>query len=316
MPRIGSGNGSSSPMLQRAGLGGAFARFYQRTYAGDYIALGFLVTIWILIQLFVTPFHRMFSLDNKSIQYPMAAHERVPLIFSVIYSGLIPFGIILAWSAITRPGVQQTQATVLGLLVSLILTSVVTDIIKNAVGRPRPDLLARCKPGRGTPDNVLLLWTICKQTNLALLHEGWRSFPSGHSSFSFAGMGYFTLFLSGQMHVFRPRTDLGRCLIAFFPLLCALLVALSRLADYRHDVYDVTCGGLLGMLVAWFSYRRYYPALRSIHCDVPYDKTDLITREGFGRLGDEEQGVSQPFIPRDEQVSEEVFQLEETDPSR
>jgi diacylglycerol diphosphate phosphatase/phosphatidate phosphatase len=27
----------------------------------------------------VNPFHRMFSLDNKAIQYPMAAHERVPV---------------------------------------------------------------------------------------------------------------------------------------------------------------------------------------------------------------------------------------------
>lgn len=112
---------------------------------------------------------------------------------SVIYSGVIPFGIILTWSAISRPGVQQTQATILGLLISLILATVLTDIIKNAVGRPRPDLLARCKPARGTPDNVLLAWTVCTQSSQGLLHEGWRSFPSGHSSFSFSGMGYFTL---------------------------------------------------------------------------------------------------------------------------
>ena len=31
------------------------------------------------IPLFVTPFHRMFSLDNKAIQYPYAQHERVPV---------------------------------------------------------------------------------------------------------------------------------------------------------------------------------------------------------------------------------------------
>lgn len=118
------------------------------------------------------------------------------------------------------------------------------------------------------------------------------------------------------MRVFRPRTDLGRCLIAFLPLLCALLVALSRLADYRHDVYDVTSGGLLGMLVAWFSYRRYYPSLRSVNCDTPYDKTDVVNRDGFGRLDDEEQGLSRPFISRDEHGSEENFQMEETDAPR
>lgn len=117
------------------------------------------------------------------------------------------------------------------------------------------------------------------------------------------------------MHVFRPRTDLGRCLLAFFPLLCALLVAISRLDDYRHDVYDVTCGGLLGMLIAWFSYRRYYPPLRSVLCDIPYDKSDLAGPDGFTRLDDEEQALSLPINPRSG-PSQESYQLEETEPSR
>ncbi|KAJ5651442.1 uncharacterized protein N7484_005165 [Penicillium longicatenatum] len=315
MSRSGPGTRDSPSILHQAGLGGAVARFYQRTYAGDYIALGCLVAGWFMIPIFVNPFHRMFSLDNKAIQYPMTAHERVPLIWSIIFAGMIPLGIILAWSALSRPGVQQTQATVLGFLVSLVLGTFLTDIIKNVVGRPRPDLLARCKPARGTADNVLLTWTVCTEPNQALLFEGWRSFPSGHSSFSFSGLGYLTLFFCGQMRVFRPRSDLGRCLVAFTPLFCALLVALSRLADYRHDVWDVTCGGLLGMGVAWFSYRRYYPSLWSIHCDVTYDKADFKTQESFGRPNDEEQGLSRPFISRNQYGSEE-YPLEDLESTR
>ncbi|KAJ5758506.1 hypothetical protein N7520_005662 [Penicillium odoratum] len=311
MPR---GPGRDSPSNNRSGFGGAVARFYQRTYAGDYVALGCLMAGWLMIPILVNPFHRMFSLDNKSIQYPMAAHERVPIIWAIILAGVIPLGIILTWSAVSRPGVQQTQATVLGLLVSLILGTFLTDIIKNVVGRPRPDLLARCKPARGTADNVLLTWTVCTEPNQALLFEGWRSFPSGHSSFSFSGLGYLTLFFCGQMRVFRPRSDLGRCLISFTPLFCALLVALSRLADYRHDVWDVTCGGLLGMAVAWFSYRRYYPSLWSVRCDVPYDKADYISQENFGR-SDEEQGLARPFISHDEH-SPEGYPLEDLESIR
>ncbi|KAJ6100273.1 hypothetical protein N7467_001808 [Penicillium canescens] len=313
MPHNGLGNGST-PILQRVGLAGAAARFAQRSYAADYIALGFLVAGWVLVQL-VEPFHRMFSLDNRAIQYPFAVHERVPVLWSVIFAGVIPFLIILTWSAMCRPGVQKTQVTVLGLLVALMLTSLLTDIIKNAVGRPRPDLLSRCKPSRGTSNNALVAWTVCTEPNQHILQEGWRSFPSGHSSFSFGGLGYLSLFLCGQMHVFRPRTDLGRCLLAFFPLLCALLVAISRLDDYRHDVYDVTCGGLLGMLIAWFSYRRYYPPLRSVLCDIPYDKSDLAGPDGFTKLDDEEQALSRPFNPRSG-PSQESYQLEETEPSR
>lgn len=115
------------------------------------------------------------------------------LVWSVILAGVIPFSIILAWSAMLRPGVQKTQVTVLGLLVALMLTSFLTDLVKNAVGRPRPDLLSRCKPARGTSANVLVSWTVCTESNQLILQEGWRSFPSGHSSFSFAGLGYFSL---------------------------------------------------------------------------------------------------------------------------
>ncbi|KAJ5112754.1 hypothetical protein N7532_000799 [Penicillium argentinense] len=311
MPRSRSGTGSA-PLLNRVGLAGAAARFSQRSYAADYMALGFLAMCWLLIQLFVSPFHRMFSLDNKSIQYPFAVHERVPVVWSVFYAGVVPFFIIMAWSAMLHPGAQKTQVTMLGLLVALMLTSFITDIVKNAVGRPRPDLISRCKPTRGTADNVLVAWTVCTETNQHILQEGWRSFPSGHSSFSFGGLGYLSLFFCGQMHVFRPRTDLGRCLLAFFPLLCALLIAISRLDDYRHDVWDVTIGSLLGMLVAWFSYRRYYPSMGSARCDVPYDKTDPSVLEGFGKLNDEEQGRPRSFIQGDGPVHEENYPMEES----
>ncbi|KAJ5666634.1 Phosphatidic acid phosphatase type 2/haloperoxidase [Penicillium macrosclerotiorum] len=311
MPLSSSGAGST-PILHRVGLAGAAARFYHRSYAADYLALGFLAMGWLLIQIFVNPFHRMFSLDNKAIQYPFAVHERVPVVMSVIYAGVIPFLIILAWSAKFHPGVQKTQVTVLGLLVALMMTSFLTDLIKNAVGRPRPDLLSRCKPSRGTADNMLVAWTVCTETNQHILQEGWRSFPSGHSSFSFSGLGYLSLFSCGQMHIFRPRADLGRCLLAFFPLLCAALIAISRLDDYRHDVWDVTCGGFLGMLVGWFSYRRYYPSLRSVNCDTPYDKVELSGVDGFSRLEDEEQAISSPFIQREGTGSDENYQLEET----
>lgn len=66
------------------------------------------------------------------------------------------------------------------------------------------------------------------------------------------------------------------------------MIAISRLDDYRHDVYDVTCGSILGLIVAYFSYRRYYPPLRSPTCDIPYDKSDK-TPEGFAKLPDDEE---------------------------
>ena len=96
-------------------------------------------------------------------------------------------------------------------------------------------------------------------------------------------------FLAGQMHIFRPRTDLARVLLALAPLIGAALIAISRIEDYRHDVYDVCAGSLLGILVANFSYRRYFPSLKASRCDEPYpSRSDAAMRNGAGRLKDEE----------------------------
>jgi diacylglycerol diphosphate phosphatase/phosphatidate phosphatase len=114
------------------------------------------------------------------------------------------------------------------------LTSFVTDVIKNAVGRPRPDLIARCKPRAETLRDVLVDIGVCTESDHHTLHDGWRSFPSGHSSFAFSGLGYLSLFFSGQLHVFRPRTDLGKALFALAPILGAAMIAISRCEDYRY----------------------------------------------------------------------------------
>ena len=118
-------------------------------------------------------------------------------------------------------------------LASIFLTTFITDVVKNAVGRPRPDLISRCKPTPTTPQNVLVDISVCTETDPHTLQDGWRSFPSGHSSFAFSGLGFLALFFAGQMHVFRPRTDLIKSLLAVSPLLGAAMIAISRCEDYR-----------------------------------------------------------------------------------
>ena len=100
------------------------------------------------------------------------------------------------------------------------------------------------------------------------------------------------------MHVFRPRTDLPRVLLALAPLIGAALIAISRCEDYRHDVYDVTVGSTLGMLIAYFSYKRYYPGLKSTYCDVPYPNwADTATINGYGKIRDAEERIASVRVP-------------------
>ncbi|KAJ9610281.1 Altered inheritance of mitochondria protein 6 [Cladophialophora chaetospira] len=214
----------------------------------------------------------MFRLDDRTIQYPYAPVPRITSKENNVVAGGGPLVVLIIWAIATRPGVHKTHVAIVGLLFSIYLTTLITDILKKSIGRPRPDLIARCQPEPGTPEHALVSSAVCTQPNLRTLLDGFESFPSGHSSWAFSGLGYLSMFMAGQMHVFRPHTDLASILIFLAPLLGAALVAMSRLADYRHDIYDVSSGSLLGLIVAYITYRRDYRPLTHPECDTPYTR--------------------------------------------
>lgn len=297
-----------APSRASSGFLASASRFWHRSYAADYIGFAVLVNCYILILLFVEPFHRMFSLNDLRISFPHAEIERVPITLDIVYAVLLPLVLLLAYNTAISASQHKHHVTILGLAISMALTVCLTDIIKNTVGRPRPDLISRCIPKPNTPHDILVTIDICTQTNHHVLHDGWRSFPSGHSSFSFAGLGYLSLFLAGQMRIFAHgagvntvgehteklvRGDLVRSLVCLAPMLGALMIAISRCQDYRHDVYDVCVGALLGWVVTYWSYRRYWPRLSSSRCNEPYAGPPGADEElaRYGRVRDEEEAA-------------------------
>ncbi|OBT55536.1 hypothetical protein VE04_04272 [Pseudogymnoascus sp. 24MN13] len=283
---------ATNGLTSKPGVIGAVARFWQKTYAPDYVGLAVLIAAYIVLEFNTTPFHRLFELGNIDLAYPHAEHERVPVSMMFLYGGGVPLIVMALWLAISRAGFHKSHVTILSFFIGMLLTAVITDLIKNAAGRPPPDLISRCKAKAGTPLQTLVSWEVCTETDHHRLHDGWRSFPSGHSSFSFSGLGFLALFLSGQMHVFRREGDLARGLLALAPLVLAGWVAISRCEDYRHDVYDVTIGSALGMIVAHWSYRRFYPRLRNVNCDAPYaSRTLAASGGGFAKVGTDEEAA-------------------------
>lgn len=223
-----------------------------------------------------------------------------PTALNFLYALFIPLGVLIAYNTITRASTHKHEATYLSLAISIVLSSLITDIVKNAVGRPRPDLLARCQPSADTKPNVLVTIAVCTAPDGHTLQDGWRSFPSGHSSFSFAGLGFLSLFLAGQLHVFNYYSggrDLSRALVCLSPLIGAALIAISRCEDYRHDVYDVCVGSALGMTVAYWSYRRHFPQLASPTCDEPHPHPATEAQPGWQRVRDEEEQGSDSAFP-------------------
>ncbi|KAF4595716.1 putative DPP1-diacylglycerol pyrophosphate phosphatase [Ophiocordyceps camponoti-floridani] len=263
------------------------ARVWKTTYMSDYAGLALLGIGLGLLATFVTPFHRMFSVNDLAISFPHAEHERVPTSWAIIAALIFPLLVFVCHGC--RFG--HSQALYLSFTVAIMLTGFLTEVVKDAVGRPRPDLLARCRLKKDAKLDGLVTIEVCDLPHDRKLHEGWRSFPSGHSSFSFAGLGFLSLFFAGQLHLFSQagNRDLCRTLLCLSPLIGAMLIAISRCEDYRHDVYDVCCGSALGMFIAYWSYRRHWPKLSSPKCDVPLPPPGSDTRE-WQRIGDEEMG--------------------------
>ncbi len=56
-------------------------------------------------------------------------------------------------------------------------------------------------------------------------------------------------------------------------------------------MWDVCAGGALGFLVALFTYRRYYPSLRSRGCDEPFPSRADVAGMGKVKDSDEETRV-------------------------
>ncbi|KAM3540790.1 hypothetical protein ARSEF1564_006302 [Beauveria bassiana] len=269
-----------------------FARLWMTSHAPEYVGFFLLLIGWICLVLFVTPFHRMFSIDDLQISFPHAEHERVPVVMNFVYAFFIPLGVLISYNLIMRSPATKHEVTYLSFLISVALTLLLTDVIKNAVGRPRPDLLDRCQPRAGTKPHTLVSIDVCTTGDGHKLQDGWRSFPSGHSSFSFAGLGFVSLYFAGQFQIFRTATggrDLSRALFCLAPLIGAALIAISRCEDYRHDVYDVCVGSILGFTVAYWSYRRHWPPLASPLCAQPYPPPGTDSQV-WQRVRDEEAG--------------------------
>jgi len=220
--------------------------------------------------------HREFDLNDPTIQFSHADHERVPMPLLVVLSVVIPAVLIILSSQLLLRSSWDTHIGLLGLALSLSLSLAVTTTAKVTVGRPRPDMLARCQPrpmasNAGSPSYGLSNSSICTAPlDSRDLQDGFRSFPSGHSSTAWAGLAFLSLYLAGKLHLFDRRGHSLKIWISIGPLLGATLVAISRTMDNRHHWQDVVVGSILGALTAWFAYRFYYPSLWSSDCHRPY----------------------------------------------
>ncbi|KAJ1734348.1 hypothetical protein LPJ61_001128 [Coemansia biformis] len=233
--------------------------------------------VWLYLGI-AHPHYRPFSVDDKSISYPYVPPGQqmvtVPTLF--ILAIAVPACAIVAIALGLKRSMHDLHVGLLGLLMGVSLTLMFTNCLKNVVGEPRPSLLARCLPVKpahplSDPPQGLSTVDICTQSNTSILDEGFRSFPSGHTSLAFAGLTYLTFYLAGKLHIFDRQGHTYKPFAVFLPLLVAAVVGATRVADYWHHPTDVLFGAAIGMCTATFSYHQYYPPAITPYCDRPYD---------------------------------------------
>ncbi|KAI3638953.1 hypothetical protein MIR68_003451 [Amoeboaphelidium protococcarum] len=220
---------------------------------------------------FIYPFQRYYFLNDQSIQYPHI-QETVPPYALFIIGGLVPLVGIVVIGLTYRRTRYDLHHAILGLLLTLLITYLITDIVKLLIGRLRPDFLDRCQPSGTAPNSPCT-------GDADLVYEGRKSFPSGHASFSFAGLTYLALYISGKIRMLSGRAYLYKFMPFLVLISCAALVAMSRIRDYRHHWQDVVVGSLLGFIVACLIYSFCYYPLWSKMAGMPRLDRDIISGE-------------------------------------
>lgn len=178
----------------------------------------------------LAPSRRPFHLDDPTIDFPYKGYDTVSVPVLFIVSIAAPLAIIFVVALVFASGptggnkvpkksvwrsrLWEWHAGWLGLGLSVVTAWFVTSGIKNFLGKPRPNALNRCQPDFS---NVAKYYVgqvsgqlsnsrpvsadICMNPDKSVIDEGFRSFPSGHSSISASGLVYLSLVLAIKLNV-------------------------------------------------------------------------------------------------------------------
>lgn len=229
--------------------------------------------IFVLLMILYAPFGMtsMPHLPEINIFDPKINHEfkieQISDIKCLVIAIILPLLIIIIHFLISKKyNFKYLFISLFGLIYSTVLTSFIILVLKNQIGKPRPDFVARCEPNwvkieqlikqkdpKSLGKVIFFNLDICENKEKSIIYEGLRSHPSGHSAISFAGLNYLSLYLLSN-----SRLEISTNFLCFLPDLLSIFVAITRIQDYRHDYYDIFIGGFIGLLISYVIFNKMF----------------------------------------------------------
>lgn len=255
--------------------------WWTKSYLVDYIICIVMIILSAIFGLVVNPFKMELpgGETNPTVGYSYKK-STVPTVAAGVIAFGIPLLIFVVWQVpqivffrkqyrsksyntagnAIRDLLFELHSAVLGLLFSGTIMIFIVTCYKSFAGRYRPNYFALVAAGEDELD-------------------GRRSFPSGHSATSFAGLFYLSLWLAGKLRLFHPNKsgETWKILVCFAPAFAAFFIAITRTRDYYHNFSDIIAGSDLGIIAAIIGYFCVYPSLLSKKSGTPKQRKGIST---------------------------------------
>lgn len=189
----------------------------------------------------------------------------IPIWLGGVLPSIVPAFIFLLMQYRIRSFWDLNNAFI-GLLYSLLTTSIFQVVFKLLIGGLRPHFLSVCNPdtkslGHGF-DGIMYDRSICTNKDEMQISFAMSSFPSGHTASAFAGFIYLSLYLNAKFKVWSNyHAGYWKLLLVLAPILGASLIGGSVFVDYNHNWYDILAGAVIGTIMAVIAYRAVWASV-------------------------------------------------------
>lgn len=318
--------------------GSAAPCWWTRGHVWDYALVAALFAVAAAVHFGAAPHTTVVpnTTANPTVLFPYL-RSAIPSALATVLAYGAPVAAALLWNLpvlAARPAARRAAQCValhdvhhalLGVATAAATDTLVTVVLKTLAGRPRPHHYARIARAAALAAARALSPAETAAFVAAAAAEARRSFPSGHTSTAFAGLGFLALYLAGKTRAFsRARARHGgalwRVAVVLAPLLAAMVVGVSRTRDYHHNYSDVLAGAAIGALTAATAYFALYPSLLSRYCAAPKslrgDGDDTHGTKHTPRRSDENSVLMDLQSPREQEQEERVGESKGTGGSK